>query len=294
MEYTMHKFPDVFGILNKISNFHEKIVVIKYGGHAMRNENLKRSIIEDIVLLNKLSIKPIIVHGGGPAISEQMERVGIQPIFIDGQRKTDSDTLEIAEMVLSGKINKDLVKLIQIAGGKSIGLSGKDGGMVIVKKYLKDKMLNKDIERLDLGFVGEIVDVNLDILDMALRNDYIPVIAPICIGEDDLDYNVNADILAGRLASELNALKLIYLTDVNGILEEPGINDSIVPMMDIYMAKSFIGNKINGGMIPKIESAINAIEAGVEEVHVVNGTTPHSILRVFIDNSIIGTTLYVP
>jgi acetylglutamate kinase len=288
----MYKFPNVFEVLTKISNFHKKVVVIKYGGHAMMDENLKRSVIDDIVLLNKLNIKPIIVHGGGPAISEQMERVGLEPIFIDGQRKTDSDTLEIAEMVLSGKINKELVRLIQIGGGKSIGLSGKDGGMITVKKYLREKVMEKEVKQLDLGYVGEIVDINLEILEMVLKNDYIPVIAPICIGEDNLDYNVNADILAGKLASAVKALKLIYLTDVNGILKDPGNIKSRLPKIDIYMAKSFLGKKIHGGMIPKVESAINAIVSGVEQVHIINGTTAHSLLRVFMDDMDIGTTLY--
>jgi acetylglutamate kinase len=291
-EYTRYKFSNVFEVLTKISDFHEQTVLIKYGGHAMIDDNLKRSVVDDIVLLNKLSIKPVIVHGGGPAISNQMERVGLEPIFIDGQRKTDSDTLEIAEMVLSGKINKDIVKLIQIKGVKSIGLSGKDGGMITVKKYFKEKIMKKEVKRLDLGFVGEVVDINLDIINMALKNDYIPVIAPICIGEDDLDYNVNADILAGELAARMKASKLVYLTDVNGILNEPGNNNSGLSKMDIYQAKSFLGKKINGGMIPKVESAIKAIIEGVGEVHIINGTTAHSILSVFVDDLEVGTTLY--
>jgi acetylglutamate kinase len=195
-------------------------------------------------------------------------------------------------MVLSGKINKEIVKLIQIAGGNSIGLSGKDGGMITVKKYLREKIMKNEVKQLDLGFVGEVVDINLDILEMALKNDYIPVIAPICIGEDDLDYNVNADILAGKLAAELNASKLVYLTDVNCIYKDANNANSRFAKINIYSAKSFIGHEINGGMIPKVESAINAIDSGVKQVHIIDGTSPHSILKVFIDDTEIGTTIF--
>jgi acetylglutamate kinase len=194
-------------------------------------------------------------------------------------------------MVLCGKVNNDLVKLLNIEGVKSVGLSGKDDGLVTAKKLFKKIRNNGNLEKIDLGHVGEVVNINTQIIDLLLDNDYIPVIAPIAVGEDYEDYNINADILAGEIAIALNAEKLIYLTNVNGILINPEDVNSCINNIDLLKAGSYMGNIITGGMMPKVKSAINALENGVMNVHIIDGTMPHSLIKIFFDNNSIGTTI---
>lgn len=274
------------------SKFRKRIIVIKYGGNAMVNNKAKLRVIRDISFLKKAGMQPVVVHGGGPAISEHMERVGLKPVFIDGQRKTDQNTLEIAEMVLCGKVNNELVKLLNFEGANSVGLSGKDCDLVKAKKLFKTRKNNGNYEKIDLGQVGEIVKIDKQILDLLLKNEYLPVIAPIAVGTDNLDYNINADVFAGEIASALNAEKLIYLTDVNGILKNQDDMDTRFKSINLARLKSLVGNVINGGMLPKVEAAIKALENGVKCVHILNGTTNHSLIKVFFNDLDIGTTIY--
>jgi acetylglutamate kinase len=284
---------NILDLLPRISaKYNKTIIVIKYGGNAMSNNNIKQSVIRDVVLLKSVGMRPVIVHGGGPAISEHMERVDLEPVFIDGQRVTDQNALEIVEMVLCGKVNNDLVKLLNIEGVKSVGLSGKDDGLVTAKKFFKKTRNNGNLEKIDLGHVGEVVDINTRIIDLLLDNDYVPVIAPIAVGEDNEDYNINADILAGEIATALNAEKLIYLTNVNGILTDPDDVNSCINNIDILKAGSYMGKIITGGMMPKVKSAIKALENGLMNVHIIDGTMAHSLIKIFINDNLVGTTIY--
>jgi acetylglutamate kinase len=297
--FLVHVKSDDFQLLNESeiitnlnSRYKDKVLVIKYGGNAMVDNKNKLGVIHDIALLKIAGIQPVLVHGGGPAISEHMERVGLEPEFVEGQRKTDHSALEIAEMVLCGKVNNDLVKHLNFEGARSIGLSGKDCNLVTAKKMLKKRKNNGNYEQIDLGQVGEVVKIDHQILDLLLKNEYLPVIAPIAVGIDNLDYNINADIFASEIASALNAEKLIYLTDVDGILRDRDDIDSRFKRMNLASAKSLLGNVINGGMVPKTEAAIKALEDGVKYVHIVNGMADHSLIKVFIDEYDIGTTIY--
>jgi len=270
-----------------IKRFWNKIVVIKYGGSAMQDEKLEKSIIKDIILLRYIGMKPVIVHGGGPEISIEMKKQNKVPKFINGLRVTDQDTMEIAEMVLTGKINTRLVAEINLCisedegnGVKGIGLSGEDAQLLTVNKY----------NSVDLGFVGEIKEINPEILFLLLEKNYIPVIATIGVDINGTRYNINADTVAGELAIALKSEKLIYLTDVDGILSDVEDIDSIVSSINIANARNLIeSGKIQKGMIPKIKSAIQALEAGVKKVHFLNGKNAHSILLELFTNKGIGT-----
>ncbi len=270
-----------------IKKFWNKTVVVKYGGSAMENKQLEKQIIKDIILLRYIGMKPIIVHGGGPEISQEMKKQNKVPQFINGLRVTDRDTMEITEMVLTGKINTRLVAEINLCiledqgnGIKGIGLSGEDAQLLMVKKY----------EQLDLGFVGEIVKINPEILTLLLEKDYIPVIATIGVDEAGERFNINADTVAGELANVLKAEKLIFLTDVDGILRELGNADTLISSINVEEAKTLLeSGYIQKGMIPKVKSALRALEGGVKKVHFLNGKQAHSILLEIFTDSGIGT-----
>jgi acetylglutamate kinase len=253
--------------------------VIKYGGAAMEEENLKKEFARDVVLLKYVGINPVIVHGGGPEIGRLLKELHIPSSFVDGLRVTDEKTLDIAEMVLSGHVNKEIVKNINDVGGKAIGLSGKDGRLLMAKQ----------VENKALGFVGEIVDVDTEILKDMMRHGYIPVVAPIADGVDGHSYNINADTAAGSIAKAMQAEKLILLTDVEGVLDREGKLFSSLKEREVA---TLLENKtISGGMIPKVMCCIDAVRGGVKETHVVDGRVPHAILLEIFTDSGVGTEI---
>jgi acetylglutamate kinase len=270
-----------------IKKFWNKIVVIKYGGSAMEDKQLEKQIIKDIILLRYIGMKPIIVHGGGPEISQEMLKQKKTPQFINGLRVTDRDTMDITEMVLTGKINTRLVAEINLCiledqgnGIKGIGLSGEDAQLLMVKKYTQ----------MDLGYVGEIIKINPEILTLLLEKDYIPVIATIGVDTSGDRFNINADTVAGELANVLKAEKLIFLTDVDGILRELGNADTLISSINVQEAKELLeSGQIQKGMIPKVKSALRALEGGVKKVHFINGKRAHSILLEIFTDKGIGT-----
>jgi acetylglutamate kinase len=282
---------DTNHILKK-SGFTTKRVVIKYGGNAMVDDSLKASVSEDIIHLKEMGLRPVLVHGGGPAVSSQMDKEGLEPEFIHGQRKTDEDTLEIAEMVLSGKVNKDLVSLINNRNGNAVGISGKDGCLVKSRKTKKEIKVNGKVKKVDLGRVGEVYKVDTTLIETLLEKDFIPVISPICAGDDEGDLNVNADVLAGEIASSLKADSLLYLTNIDGIRQDKNEATSRFKELHIDDAESLIGTVINGGMIPKVESAIKALRNGVKTVRIIDGTVKHALQLSLVKNADFGTVIY--
>lgn len=264
-----------------IENFHGKTFVIKYGGNAMTNDDLKRMVMEDIVLLKLVGMNPVVVHGGGPEINDMLKRIGKISKFVNGLRVTDRETMEIVEMVLTGKVNKEIVSLLNGYGGKAVGLSGKDGNLIEAEK---------DLSQGDIGFVGKVKKINTEIIDMVVKQDYIPVITPVGIGEDGETYNINADTVAGEIAGKLNAEKLIMLTDVEGVYENYNEKESLISRINVKDAIDKIDNgTIKGGMIPKVRCCVNAIQKGVKTTHIIDGRMPHSILLEIFTDEGIGT-----
>ncbi len=265
--------------------------VIKYGGHAMGSAELARDFARDVVLLKQVGINPVIVHGGGPQIKAMLDRLKIQSEFVQGLRVTDAATVEIVEMVLAGNINKQIVTAVQEAGGRAVGLSGKDGRLIEARKLTRTiKDADSHIEEvLDLGFVGEPAKINTAVLDVLRESEIIPVIAPIGIGEDGQTYNINADTAAGALASALNAHKLIMLTDVEGVLDGDG---KLLPRFTEGEARSLMSTGIiTGGMIPKLETCLSALESGVDAAHILDGRLPHVILLEIFTEAGVGTKI---
>ncbi len=263
--------------------------VVKYGGHAMGNARAARDFAEDIVLLKAVGINPVVVHGGGPQIGEMLARLGVESTFVDGLRVTDEATAKIAEMVLSGGINKELVGWLASAGGKALGLSGKDGGLVTARKIART---TRDPESLiesvvDLGFVGEPQHVDTGVIDTAVAAGMIPVIAPIAAGEDGATYNINADTMAGAIAAALGAARLFLLTDVAGVLDANG--ELLAELTPADIAKLREEGTISGGMVPKLETCISAVEAGCEAAVVLDGRVPHAMLLEFFTARGAGT-----
>ncbi|RMH81300.1 MAG: acetylglutamate kinase [Acidobacteria bacterium] len=278
-----------------IREFYQKTFVIKYGGSAMLEESLRESFARDVVLLRYVGIRVVVVHGGGPQISQTLERFGIKPVFVGGMRKTDEQTMHIVEMVLSGDINKDIVALINTYSGQkvyAVGLSGRDGQLLKARKidkvaYFKD--LGLEVPEEDIGFVGEVVEVNTDLLETLLEKGYIPVVAPVGVGEKGEAYNINADVSAAEIAKALRAEKLIFLTDTEGVKDA---NGKLIPTLSKVKAHTLIGEGvIRGGMIPKVRSSLKALEAGVRKVHIVDGRVPHSILLEVFTEEGIGTEI---
>ena len=270
-----------------------KTFVVKYGGHAMGDPELARDFAEDVVLLKAVGINPVVVHGGGPQIGAMLKKLGVESSFIDGLRVTDRETAKVAEMVLSGSINKELVGWIAQAGGKALGISGKDAGLVTARKVTRTaKDPDSHIEQaLDLGFVGEPATVDTSILDTACAAGMIPVIAPIGAGEDGETYNINADTMAGAIAAALGAARLFLLTDVAGVLDKSGaLLSDLTPAM---IAQLQADGTISGGMIPKLETCVHAVEAGCEAAVVLDGRVPHAMLLEIFTSRGAGTLIRV-
>jgi acetylglutamate kinase len=265
--------------------YDEKIVVVKYGGHAMGDADLARAFARDITLLETSGVRPVVVHGGGPQIGDMLDKLGIKSEFKAGLRVTDKRTVEVVEMVLAGSINKEIVMAINAEGGKAVGLCGKDGNMVFAEKVTKTvKDPDSNIEKvIDLGFVGEPKTVNRAVIDMVLGAELIPVIAPVAPGRDGETYNVNADTFAGAIAGALNAARLLFLTDVPGVLDKKG---KLIKELTVAEVHALIADgTISGGMIPKVETCVEALSRGVEGVVILNGKTPHAVLlELFTDH----------
>lgn len=276
-----------------MQRYENKTVVVKYGGHAMGDPELGRAFARDIALLKQSGINPIVVHGGGPQIATMLQKLGLESRFEGGLRVSDADTVKIVEMVLAGSINKEIVAMINAEGEWAIGLCGKDGNMVFAKKALRTVVdPNSNIERvLDLGFVGEPVEVDRTLLDLLARSEMIPVIAPVAPGRDGHTYNINADIFAGAIAGALAAKRLLFLTDVAGVLDRDG---RLLKELTVAQARALIKDgTISGGMIPKVETCMEAIRRGVEGVVILNGKTAHSVLLELFTEKGAGT-LIVP
>lgn len=273
-----------------IKKFHDKKILIKYGGHAMVDEEAKSSTARDTVLLKYVGMKPLIVHGGGPEISKSMDKLGKESKFIKGLRVTDEETMEIIEMVLVGKISTEIVSELIKHDGQAISLSGKDSSLIFAHKKGASKI---DEEIVDLGLVGEVDCVNTDLLDMFLDNDYIPVISPVGIAKDGTSLNLNADTAAGEVASAVGAEKLIILTDVPGVLRDPSDPTSLIQKIKVDEVPALIEEGIiSGGMIPKIETCVNAINNGVESCHIIDGRKKHTLLLEIFTTNGIGTMIY--
>lgn len=289
MSTAMEKAAVLVEALPYIKKFYGKTVVIKYGGHAMLNHGLKEAVLTDVVLMKYVGMHPVIVHGGGPDITGMLKRVGKESRFVGGLRVTDEETMEIVEMVLAGKINKEIVAQVNRIGGSAVGLSGKDANMFqAVKKYRKIRTPEGGEEMADIGFVGEISKVNPDLVASVIAQGYIPVVAPVAVGAEGESYNVNADYAAGRLAAALGADKLIILTDVEGIMADRNDPGSLISVLRVADVPSLIEQgKIDGGMIPKVECCLDALAGGVKTTHILDGRKPHSILlEVFTDQGI--------
>ncbi len=272
-----------------IREFYHQVFVIKYGGHAMEDEILKRGFALDMVLLKYVGLNPIIVHGGGPQIGQFLKKMGIDSQFVGGLRVTDSATMDVVEMVLAGKVNKEIVHLINQAGGIAVGLSGKDGKLSEAEKISleEEELKDRPSEIIDLGHVGKVVSVNKEIL--SVLDNFIPVIAPIGVGKNGETLNINADLVASKIAISLKAKKLILLTDVPGVLNEEG---RLIPSITLKDAKRLLDNDlIKGGMLPKLKGAIDAVENGVEKAHIIDGRLPHAVLLEVFTARGIGTEI---
>ncbi len=289
MQNAISQVKSILEALPYIREFSEKIIVIKYGGAAMVKEELKESFARDIVLLKYVGIKPVIVHGGGPEINQFLKNLNLPSKFIQGHRVTDKATMEVVEMVLSGKVNKEIVSLISSKGGKSVGISGKDGRTGIAEIH-KLEITNEKGEKefADLGLVGEIKKVDSSLLQSLLSHDFIPVISPVAESEDGETLNINADTMAGAIAGALNAEKLILLTDTEGVLLDGKLANSLTKT-EVF--ENISSGKISGGMIPKVNCCITAIELGVKNAHIIDGRLEHSILLELFTNTGIGTMI---
>jgi acetylglutamate kinase len=271
-----------------IKRFHGKMVVIKYGGNAMTEEHLKQSFARDIILLRLVGILPVVVHGGGPQIESLLARVGKKGEFIQGMRVTDTETMDLVEMVLAGQVNKEIVELINHAGGKAVGLTGQDGGLIRARKMLV-KADDTSTEAFDLGHVGEIESVDPAIIHSLLASGFVPVIAPIGSGREGETYNINADLVAGKIAEILKAEKLILMTNTPGVLDKKG--NLITGLSAKEIDGLFADGTISGGMLPKISSALDAAKSGVASVHIVDGRVPHCLLLEIMTSEGVGTMI---
>lgn len=272
-----------------IRTFHGKIFVIKYGGNAMINQELKRGVMEDIVLLKFLGVNPVLIHGGGPEITQMLERVGKKTQFVQGLRVTDAETMEIVQMVLVGKLNKEIVAQLNLLGGKAVGLSGQDASLIEARKATLN-MPQGAGSAPDLGFVGAVEKIETKLLDQLITANYIPVISSIGVGRDGASYNINADTAAGELAAALKAEKLVMLTDVEGIFERYQDKGSLISSLSEDRARRMIADgKIDGGMIPKVEACITALRGGVKRTHIIDGRKMHALLLEILTDQGIGT-----
>jgi len=274
-----------------IRRFKNKIIVVKFGGNAMIDDDLKHSFARDIVLMKLVGLNPIVVHGGGPQIGNLLKKIGKETGFIDGMRVTDSETMDVVEMVLGGLVNKEIVHLINQHGGKAVGLTGKDGNFIRAKKIQlkKSSIDNEASEIIDLGHVGEVTSIDTAVLDMLADSDFIPVIAPIGVGEKGESYNINADLVAGKIAEELKAEKLILLTNTAGILDKQGELLTGLSLSDID--DLIADGTISEGMIPKTRCATDALQGGVTSVHIIDGRVNHAVLLELFTDQGVGTLL---
>ena len=283
MEQLLGKAEVLIEALPYIQRFNRKIIVVKYGGSAMVDEELKKHVIQDVTLLKLVGFKPIIVHGGGKEISRWVNKVGMEPVFINGLRKTDEATMEIAEMVLN-KVNKSLVKLVEELGVLSVGISGKDGGLLKVEKNLSNGQ--------DIGYVGEITQVNPKILYDLLEKDFLPIVCPIGMDDEFNTYNINADDAACAIARAVSAEKLAFLTDIEGVYKDPDDKETLISELTVSEARELITDGfIGGGMLPKLNNCIDAIENGVSRVHILDGRIAHCLLLEIFTNKGIGTAI---
>lgn len=267
-----------------IQRFTEKTIVIKFGGNAMETEELMNSFARDVVMMKLVGMNPVVVHGGGPQIGELLKKMGKQSEFIDGMRVTDAETMDVVEMVLGGLVNKDIVSLINNNGGKAIGLTGKDGKMIRAKKLniSRNTPGMNEPEIIDMGHVGEVSKIDTSVIDMLISGDFIPVIAPIGVGADGASYNINADLVAGKVAEALTAEKLILLTNIAGLLDKE--NKVLTGLSPAEVDRLIADGTIYGGMLPKIQCALDAVKAGVTSAHIIDGRVPHAVLlEVFTD-----------
>lgn len=286
------QFAEVLGeALPYIQQFAGKTVVIKYGGNAMTEPELKQGFARDIVLLKQIGINPVVVHGGGPQIGELLARVGKETEFVNGMRVTDADTMDIVEMVLGGQVNKEIVNLINQHGGRAVGLTGKDGDLIRARKLSQhdDEEATHGSEIIDLGHVGEVESVDASVVEMLDQSHFIPVIAPIGVGKDGKSYNINADLVAGKVAEVLQAEKLLLLTNTAGVLDGEGQLLTGLKAADVEAL--IMDGTIYGGMLPKIHCALDAVKAGVKTAHIVDGRVPHAVMLELFTDAGVGTLI---
>ena len=274
-----------------IQKFTGATVVVKYGGHAMVDQGLKQNFALDIILMKYVGLNPVVVHGGGPQIGKFLQRLSIKSEFVDGMRVTDRQTMDVVEMVLAGSVNKEIVNLINKNGGRAVGLSGKDGGLIRAKKmkYLKQRGNDQPPEIIDIGMVGEVIHIDTGVLEALIERQFVPVIAPVGAGEGGETYNINADLVAGSIAAALKARKLILLTDTSGVLDKQG---SLISTLTSQEARALMAEGvIHGGMIPKVNCCLEAIARGVKKAHIIDGRKEHAILLEVFTKGGIGTEI---
>ncbi|HPX60819.1 MAG TPA: acetylglutamate kinase [Deltaproteobacteria bacterium] len=290
MKHLIEKANNLMEALPYIRRFAGKTFVIKYGGHAMSEERLKKSFALDVIMLKSLGINTVIVHGGGPQINETLKRYGIVSEFVRGMRVTDADTMSVVEMVLVGQVNKEVVGYLNQHGGRAVGLSGKDGNLLLAKKLLQD-VVHEDgtSEQVDIGFVGDVIKVNTDLIKVLEQSQYIPVVAPVGVGLAGECYNINADLVAGRVAAALNAEKLILLTDIEGVKGKNGALLSSIAVSEMH--RLIDDGSITGGMIPKVTCCADALNDGVKKAHIIDGRVEHAVLLEIFTDVGIGTEI---
>jgi len=289
MDVLIEKASILIEALPYIQKLYGKTVVIKYGGNAMINDKLKNWVMEDITLLKYIGVNPIVVHGGGPEISSVLKKLNVESKFVNGLRVTDEKTMEVAQMVLVGKTNKELVSMLNNKGGKAIGICGIDGNLIQARKHYE----TLDGKQIDLGYVGEVVSINAKVLEMLAKDEYIPVVAPIGVGEDGISYNINADTVAAEIAKAIKAEKLMFMTDVEGLKYDKNSDDIISAINADEVLKMIEDGIIDGGMIPKVLGCIDALKNGVNRTHILDGRIPHCILLEIFTDKGIGTMIHL-
>ncbi|TVZ37190.1 N-acetylglutamate kinase [Alteromonadaceae bacterium 2753L.S.0a.02] len=296
LENAAHVAEVLTEALPYIQKFIGKTIVVKYGGNAMTDAALQKSFARDIVLMKLVGMNPIVVHGGGPQIGELLERLNIKSEFVQGMRVTDSQTMDVVEMVLGATVNKQIVSLINHAGGQAIGITGKDGHLIQAKKLILNRQLSEEQEEnikapeiIDVGHVGEVKSINRAVIDLLVQSDFIPVIAPIGVGSDGATYNINADLVAGKVAEILQAEKLMLLTNVAGLQDKSG--EVLTGLTTGRVDELILDGTIHGGMLPKIRCALDAVKSGVSSAHIIDGRVPHAILLEIFTNSGVGTLI---
>ena len=273
-----------------LRDFKDKTIVVKYGGNAMLNDQIKNKVLQDIVFLQCAGMRPVVVHGGGPEITAMLMQAGKKSEFVSGLRVTDAESVGIAEMALVGKINTDLVARLNMLGGRAVGLNGKDANLVQAKKHLADVYENGEVNLIDIGYVGNVEHVNTELIEVLLSNGFIPVIAPTGVGSSGETYNINADSVAGEIAGALKAEKLLVLTDVRGIYSDYRDESSFISTLTFEKAQELIiRGKIDGGMIPKVRACITALSGGAKKTHIIDGRAEHTILMEIFSDSGVGT-----